>query len=160
MLKKDVDAIQRTRFTRKSEFKRQKEHASIEGWVRLKGIQVINWKEQLIAVPISQEENMLHVQAQLKIQKMGTFIGEQTRKGIIPSEELVFNPFIFILNNPIELELQQARKSLHGDTFPLSIENGFHAVTYNGQALGWIKQVGNRFNNLYPKEWRIRMQID
>ncbi|MBM3453438.1 MAG: hypothetical protein FJX84_09915, partial [Bacteroidetes bacterium] len=31
---------------------------------------------------------------------------------------------------------------------------------YKGQGLGWINHLGNRFNNLYTKEWRIRMRID
>ncbi len=33
-------------------------------------------------------------------------------------------------------------------------------VTYRGLPLGWCKNLGNRLNNYYPKEWRIRMQID
>lgn len=32
-------------------------------------------------------------------------------------------------------------------------------VTYRGLPLGWCKHLGNRLNNYYPKEWRIRMQI-
>jgi len=32
-------------------------------------------------------------------------------------------------------------------------------ICYKGQALGWVKNVGNRCNNLYPQEWRIRMKI-
>ncbi|MDR1274169.1 MAG: RNA methyltransferase [Odoribacteraceae bacterium] len=30
-------------------------------------------------------------------------------------------------------------------------------VTYRSLALGWVKAVGNRLNNYYPKEWRVRM---
>ena len=33
-------------------------------------------------------------------------------------------------------------------------------VTYRGQGLGWCKHLGNRLNNYYPKEWRIRMTIE
>jgi hypothetical protein len=29
--------------------------------------------------------------------------------------------------------------------------------TYLGHPLGWAKNIGSRFNNSYPKEWRIRM---
>lgn len=32
-------------------------------------------------------------------------------------------------------------------------------LTYRGVALGWAKNLGNRCNNLYPSEWRIRMQV-
>ena len=33
-------------------------------------------------------------------------------------------------------------------------------MTYQNEPLGWIKHLGNRFNNLYPKEWRIKMRLD
>ena len=29
-------------------------------------------------------------------------------------------------------------------------------VTYKGAPLGFVKNIGNRANNLYPAEWRIR----
>lgn len=32
-------------------------------------------------------------------------------------------------------------------------------ITHQGIALGWGKNLGNRLNNYYPKEWRIRMDI-
>ena len=33
---------------------------------------------------------------------------------------------------------------------------GLLLLTYEGVALGFAKNVGNRQNNLYPNEWRIR----
>ena len=32
---------------------------------------------------------------------------------------------------------------------------GFVLITYEGRPLGFVKNLGNRANNLYPKEWRI-----
>lgn len=32
-------------------------------------------------------------------------------------------------------------------------------ITHNGIGLGWGKSLGNRLNNYFPKEWRIRMQV-
>jgi NOL1/NOP2/sun family putative RNA methylase len=159
LLRKGEGTVQRTRFSRKKEFRRQKDVSVVSEFVKLEGIHIINWNEQLIALPESHEENMLHVQAQLRIVKMGTFLGELTRKGIIPNEELAFNPFLLAYAQRIELDRNQALKYLHGDTFSLAIQNGYHIATYQQEPLGWLKQVGNRFNNLYPKEWRIRMNI-
>jgi 16S rRNA C967 or C1407 C5-methylase (RsmB/RsmF family)/NOL1/NOP2/fmu family ribosome biogenesis protein len=31
-------------------------------------------------------------------------------------------------------------------------------VTYHSLALGWVKAVGGRLNNYYPKEWRVRLE--
>lgn len=33
-------------------------------------------------------------------------------------------------------------------------------ITHNGISLGWGKSIGHRFNNYYPKEWRIRMSTE
>lgn len=33
-------------------------------------------------------------------------------------------------------------------------------ITHQGIGLGWGKSLGNRLNNYYPKEWRIRMDIN
>lgn len=33
---------------------------------------------------------------------------------------------------------------------------GFVLICYQGQALGFVKHLGNRSNNLYPQAWRIR----
>ncbi len=34
-------------------------------------------------------------------------------------------------------------------------EEGFNAVTYDGLAIGFVKRIGGRCNNLYPKDLRI-----
>ena len=60
----------------------------------------------------------------------------------------------------IELSKEQALHYLKGETFDLKGERGYNLVTYQNIPLGWIKHLGNRFNNLYPKEWRIRMRIE
>ncbi|MGL5771535.1 MAG: methyltransferase RsmF C-terminal domain-like protein, partial [Bacteroidales bacterium] len=32
-------------------------------------------------------------------------------------------------------------------------------IACNNHILGWMKNIGNRANNLYPQEWRIRSAI-
>ena len=39
---------------------------------------------------------------------------------------------------------------------PPDTPRGLVTVTFMGQALGQVKNIGTRANNLYPKEWRIR----
>ena len=33
---------------------------------------------------------------------------------------------------------------------------GYVLISYQGHPLGFAKNIGNRANNLYPTEWRIR----
>lgn len=61
----------------------------------------------------------------------------------------------------IEMDRQTALKFLHGDSDLALPEgnDGWNAVWHSGLPLGLIKKVGNRQNNYWPKEWRIRMGI-
>jgi 16S rRNA C967 or C1407 C5-methylase (RsmB/RsmF family)/NOL1/NOP2/fmu family ribosome biogenesis protein len=91
--------------------------------------------------------------------KRGVKLGENHKKGFQPDIELALNSTLIKSEICIELNEQDALKYLHGDTFPLDAPSGIHLVCYQKQPLGFIKHLGNRFNNLYPKEWRIRMDL-
>jgi NOL1/NOP2/sun family putative RNA methylase len=149
----------RHKYTRKGDFTIQKDLMDLANFSKIDDISVFNWNNKLLALPKGLEDKMLHVQAQLRLQKMGTTLGEIAKKGIIPNEELALNPFLNCYNGRIELDLKKALNYLHGDTFSLAGNQGFQLMTYQHESLGWIKHLGNRFNNLYPKEWRIRMNV-
>jgi len=58
----------------------------------------------------------------------------------------------------VELTCPQALAYLRHESLCLDEEapRGILTVTFQGHALGQVKNIGNRANNLYPKEWRIR----
>ena len=59
--------------------------------------------------------------------------------------------------NSVEVEREQALAYLHRETLNLAgAPMGYILLTYKGVALGFVKNVGNRANNMYPQEWRIR----
>ena len=41
-------------------------------------------------------------------------------------------------------------------TLPTDTPRGIVTICYQGHPLGLAKNIGNRANNLYPKEWRIK----
>ena len=41
-------------------------------------------------------------------------------------------------------------------SLPENTPKGYVTVTYEGHPLGFLKNLGNRSNNLYPQEYRIR----
>lgn len=57
-----------------------------------------------------------------------------------------------------ELDLDQALKYLRHEALvlPADVPKGLVTVTYKGHPLGFVKNIGNRANNLFPKEWRIK----
>jgi 16S rRNA C967 or C1407 C5-methylase (RsmB/RsmF family)/NOL1/NOP2/fmu family ribosome biogenesis protein len=60
----------------------------------------------------------------------------------------------------MDLSKEEALKYLAKETIqPSDPERGFALVSYNGSRLGFVNRLGNRINNLYPANWRIRMNI-
>ena len=56
------------------------------------------------------------------------------------------------------MTLAQALSYLRREAIILdsSVPKGYVLVTYRHVPLGFVKNLGNRANNLYPQEWRIR----
>ena len=89
----------------------------------------------------------------------GTEIGEQKGKDLIPSQALALstqlNKSAFIT---AEIDWDTAIAYLRKEAIHLPdvVEKGYVLLTYKGFPLGFVKHLGNRSNNLYPQEWRIR----
>ena len=60
----------------------------------------------------------------------------------------------------VELDQKTALQFLHRDSFAIKdAPLGHLAVCYQGHPLGFVKNLGNRCNNLLPAGRRIRMNI-
>ena len=58
----------------------------------------------------------------------------------------------------VEVNYQQAMAYLRHEAIPLGadVPRGMVGICFEGHLLGLAKNIGNRANNLYPKEWKIR----
>ena len=88
----------------------------------------------------------------------GFGIGEERGKGVVPQHSLsMIKDFKREAFPNIDLRLEQALNYLRNEA--LAAENvpmGTIVLTYEDVPLGFAKNVGNRLNNQYPNEWRIR----
>lgn len=59
----------------------------------------------------------------------------------------------------VEVSLDDALEYLRHQTIvlPADTPRGYVIITYKGYRLGFAKNIGNRANNLYPQEWKIRL---
>lgn len=120
----------------------------------------IDIKENIIsAFPKLFTDAFQTIKAQLQIVSSGICIGEIKGKDICPNHSLAmstaFNRAAFQL---VDLHWNDAIKYLRKETIVLAedIPKGYVLVTYKDYPLGFVKHLGNRANNLYPQEWRIR----
>lgn len=98
---------------------------------------------------------------ELSVRYFGTEIGELKGKDFIPSQALAQSNFLnresFTLT---ELSQEQAVRYLQKEAIQSThTKKGIELTTYQNQALGFIKNLGNRTNNLFPKNWRILSRI-
>ena len=100
--------------------------------------------------------------AHLKVIHYGITIANIKGKTIIPAHSLAMSASLNAEMFPsTELTEQQAIAYLRTVPITLSPSNptGYVLLKYKGLPLGFAKNIGNRANNLYPSEWRIRKSI-
>ncbi len=58
----------------------------------------------------------------------------------------------------VEVDYRQAMAYLRREALTLGsdVPRGVVGICFDGHLLGTAKNIGNRANNLYPKEWKIR----
>jgi len=95
----------------------------------------------------------------LNVIHAGVTAGEIKGKDIVPAQSLLlsrtFRKEAFPL---VELEYADAVAFLRKEAVPLpaGTPRGPVVMTYRGCPIGFEKNLGNRANNLYPAEWRIK----
>lgn len=90
----------------------------------------------------------------------GIPVFEQKGKEKIPTAAHALSLGTYAADYPrAELTPEQARRYLHRESFALpdGTPQGFVVVTYQNHPLGFMKNLGARANNLYPKNWSIRV---
>ena len=115
--------------------------------------------DSVVAIPTRWAELYHRACASLKVIHAGVTLGTAKGRDIIPSQSLAMSrllqPEAFAR---VELSYQEAMSFLRKEAVPLpdGTPRGYVAVTYHGHTLGFEKNIGNRANNLYPQEWRIK----
>ena len=111
--------------------------------------------------PAAQMNDIALLKSQLRILQAGIQMGELKGKDIIPHTAIALCPALVPEAFPREdLDLNEALRFLHRDSISLkSNDKGYQMITFQGRPLGFVKNLGNRCNNLYPNNWRIRMDI-
>lgn len=119
------------------------------------------WLEDGIARAIRSKWHGLYdlVKSQLTILHAGILLAEQKGKDWQPHHSLAMSSLLKRGYFPeSELTYEQAIAYLRKEAVTLDqdVERGYVLLTFGGKALGFAKNIGNRANNLYPQEWRIR----
>lgn len=112
-------------------------------------------------IPESVADEVLEIESFLHVILSGCAAGVMKKDSFVPDADMalsvIFNKDAYPIVNA---ELDIALSFLKGNALVLpEISRGYVSVCYNSLPLGFVKNLGNRSNNLYPKGRRIRMDI-
>lgn len=137
--------------------------ASLKGFAEMFSVPV-SFRERnglTVAVPQSIWAELAAVERCLKPIAAGVAAGTMKAGGLIPSADLALTTILREGAFPdAPLDRETALKFLHRDSIRLGgVPLGYVTVSYEGRRLGFVKNIGQRCNNLHPMSRRILMDI-
>ena len=114
----------------------------------------------IVAFPQRYTDELAAMKQYLKVIQAGVLTGEVKGKDLIPTHALAMSATLLRQDafDTEEVSYEQAIAYLRKEaiTLPETAPRGYILLTYRNIPLGFVKNIGNRANNLYPQEWRIR----
>jgi len=108
----------------------------------------------------SDRDIISYIGERLAIIKYGTMIGEIRKESFVPAHDLAMSVSQRQGAWPVyDASYEEAIIFLKLGQFRLSgVPEGRVMIHYRGVPLGFVNNLGHRFNNGYPQAWRIRMK--
>jgi NOL1/NOP2/fmu family ribosome biogenesis protein len=146
---------------RKQELRPEKKDlVVVNEWTSFPDDRVLRWGDEVFAVPCEMDV-YLQLYQNLKVVNPGTKLFTIKNNDFLPAHELALS--LYLRNDAFqrdEINLAEALSYFNRDNFMVNdTVKGWKIVTYKGISLGFIKNLGNRINNYFPVEWRIRMNL-
>ncbi|MBR5707446.1 MAG: rRNA cytosine-C5-methyltransferase [Bacteroidaceae bacterium] len=136
--------------------------AECKSWLQPEGgYEFFIKNESVYALPQALKDDMWQAGQELHALVPGIEVAVMKGRDWVPAHSLAMST---ALNrdafNAVEVTRQQALAYLHCDAIRLEdAPRGIVLLTYKNIPLGYAKNIGNRANNMYPQEWRIRNSI-
>lgn len=114
--------------------------------------------DTVYATPVQWTATIRHIASCLDTILRGVETGAIKGRDIVPSQALAMSACMRRDAFPtVDVDRETALTYLRRETIelPESTPRGFILLTYENVPLGFVKNIGNRSNNLYPAQWRI-----
>ncbi len=119
-----------------------------------------NSKGETVAFPQHLKQSFLHILDAFPFAHPGLILGKHVGKGLNPSHDLALSLDLHPDMGRIEVSKEEALRFLAKEPQHLSNgKRGWFLVTHKALGIGWVKGLGNRENNYFPKHLKIRMRI-
>jgi len=141
--------------------KMPKQFAEVRNWLVTENSEFFAKSEFLIAFPEEKISVLNALMEQLRVISFGLPVAQFKKNDLLPEHTFALsvdrNPEVF---EALKLDLRDALLFQKKDEIRInSGTKGWLLVTYQDVPIGFVKNLGNRANNYFPKEWRIRMAL-
>ncbi len=116
-------------------------------------------REMFSLFPKRYTDVLAYLERSLHLILTGAPVGEWKGRDWLPAAVLPLSTLLSADAFPAwEVSYEQAVMYLRKEAFslPAGVPAGYVLIRYKGASLGFMKNIGNRANNLYPAEYRIR----
>lgn len=112
--------------------------------------------DDIVANPHIHAESLVTLREKLNVIFSGVTVGTLKGKNCVPHHALALSTELNRAAHPhCEVDLTTALSYLRGEAITIDAPSGFLIVSHHNTPLGWVNNLGNRANNLYPKPLRI-----
>lgn len=111
------------------------------------------------AVWHSYTEDVKSIMQTVRTLTVGVALAEEKGRKLVPQHALALSTICRLEAFPrVELSLEDSLSYLRREAIvlPTDVPKGYVIAVFKGHPLGFLNNLGNRANNLYPQEWRIR----
>jgi 16S rRNA C967 or C1407 C5-methylase (RsmB/RsmF family)/NOL1/NOP2/fmu family ribosome biogenesis protein len=128
--------------------------------IRPDNYDIWDFQNKALAFPKQWTSQWLSLIDKLSIVQGGTELGEVKARNVVPSHPLIVSTILDRKNfQNEELDLKRALQFLRKEELKPLSDEPYLLAEYQHTPLGLLKKAGNRYNNMYPKDWRIRMEL-
>lgn len=133
----------------------------VSRWIKDDGYELLPMQGGVLTAFSKQWADELNTlrDARLHILYAGCPLAEVKGKDLLPQHALAMSNLLASEAFPrVEVGYEQAIAYLRKEAIVLTPDapRGYLLLTYKNAPIGFVKNIGNRANNLYPQEWRIR----
>ena len=112
--------------------------------------------DTITALPVALAAKAAPILKALDVVSAGLTVATVKGKDLIPSQSLALSTALRADTFPtVEVDYTTAMTYLRREAVTIDAPRSFVLLTYGGRPLGFVKNLGNRSNNLYPAPWRI-----
>lgn len=116
--------------------------------------------ERILAFPTLWRNELDQLSNHGALIRCGVDLAEIKAKNLLPAHALALS--VLLNRNEFqkyEADLETAIRFLRKEEVFPTVQADYLLLCFQQIPIGWLKRAGNRYNNLYPKEWRIRMTV-